>query len=258
MPAHTLPEPFVPADCDLTDFKYIPIEIERLRRSSAWRLAKRRPELAFYMLNLWIASWHEVPAASLEDDDDALADLALCDHRKWQKIKADVLRGWVKCSDNRLYHSVVSEKALEAHEHRRKQSRRGAAGAAARWNKDNSSNANALQPECDSPQEALLGNGKGIEGKGIEGSVPNGTGADAPPDDPVKALFDRGAAILGEKNRSILGKARKAHGDLIVLQAIQACEEERPSDPTAFFLKCLSARTSPGGTGELGFTVGVG
>ena len=70
----TYPPPPVPADCNLRDYLYIPLEIERLRRSRSWLLAKRKPELGFYMINLWIASWHEVPAASLEDDDEVLAD----------------------------------------------------------------------------------------------------------------------------------------------------------------------------------------
>lgn len=109
-----LPAPLVPADCDLTDFPFMPLEVARLRRSKAWLVCKRNPALAFYMLNLWTASWHDKPAGSLEDDDDVLADLAMCDPAKWPKVKADVLRGWVKCSDGRLYHQTVAEKAAEA------------------------------------------------------------------------------------------------------------------------------------------------
>jgi hypothetical protein len=92
----------------------MPLEISRLRRSKAWLICKRRPELAFYMLNLWTASWHERPAGSLEDDDDVLADAAMCSPERWQEIKGEVLRGWAKCSDGRLYHSVVVEKVADA------------------------------------------------------------------------------------------------------------------------------------------------
>ncbi len=134
-----LPPPPVPLDCNLRDYKFIPLEIERLRRSRSWLIAKRRPELGFYMLNLWIASWHEVPAASLEDDDDVLADLAMCDPKNWPKVRDDVMRGWIKHSDGRIYHQVVVEKAIEAWERKRNQSKRGAAGALARWRKDASS-----------------------------------------------------------------------------------------------------------------------
>lgn len=109
-----LPAPPVPADADLTDFKFMPLEVARLRRSKAWLICKRRPELAFYMLNLWTAAWHERPAGSLEDDDDVLADAALCSPDKWPKVRADAMRGWFKAADGRLYHPVVAEKVMDS------------------------------------------------------------------------------------------------------------------------------------------------
>jgi hypothetical protein len=59
------PDPLVPADVDLRDFPWMPVDIHRLRRSKALLICKRRPELAFYMINLWTASWHEKPAGAL-------------------------------------------------------------------------------------------------------------------------------------------------------------------------------------------------
>lgn len=103
-----------PAGCDLRDFAFMPLHVMRLRRSKAWLKAKRKPELAFFMLNLWTASWHEVPAGSLEDDDDTLADLAMCDPAKWSKVRAEVLHGWISGPDGRLYHPTVCEAALTA------------------------------------------------------------------------------------------------------------------------------------------------
>lgn len=133
MADEALPEPLVPAEVDLRDFGFMPLEIERLRRSRAWLYAKRQPECGFYMLNLWAASWHEVPAASLEDDDDVLASLAMCDEKRWHKVRDIVLHGWVKCSDGRLYHPVVAEKAFDAWSKRMSSSGKGRAGAASRW-----------------------------------------------------------------------------------------------------------------------------
>jgi hypothetical protein len=109
-----LPAPPVPADVDLTDFRFMPLEVERLRRSRAWLICKRRPELAFFMLNLWTAAWHSRPAGSLEDDDDVLADAAMCSPERWPEIRADVMRGWFKAADGRLYHPVVAEKVLDS------------------------------------------------------------------------------------------------------------------------------------------------
>lgn len=107
-------EPLTPPNCDLSDFAFMPLVIQRLRRSRAWLKCKRNPALAFYMVNLWTACWHEVPAGSLENDDDVLADFAMCDPAKWAKVKGDVLHGWVLCDDGRLYHPTVSEKARES------------------------------------------------------------------------------------------------------------------------------------------------
>lgn len=109
-----LPEPLVPAEVDLRDYEYLPLDVMRLLRSSTWRKARQQPELGYWMVNLWVSSWHEVPAASLPDDDIELAEFARCDLSRWAEVRDKVLSGWVPCSDGRLYHPVVAEKALEA------------------------------------------------------------------------------------------------------------------------------------------------
>lgn len=108
------PAPLVPADVDLRNFGYMPLELQRLRRSRTWLRCRRQPEIGFYTLNLWASSWHEIPAGSLEDDDDVLADAAMCSPEKWAAVRGDVLTGWTKCSDGRWYHRTVAEKAAEA------------------------------------------------------------------------------------------------------------------------------------------------
>jgi hypothetical protein len=127
-----LPAPLVPAEVDLSDFPFMPLMIARLKQSRAWLICKRRPEMAFYLINLWTASWHNRPAASLEDDDLVLADLAMCSDEVWTRVRADALRGWVKCSDGRLYHPVIAEQAMAAWERKVAQRNRTAAATAAR------------------------------------------------------------------------------------------------------------------------------
>lgn len=148
----SLPAPLTSRDCDLRHFKGMTLEVERLRRSTAWRLSKRRPELAFYMLNLWMASWHEVPCASLEDDDGALCDLAMCDPDVWPSVREDVLRGWVKCRDGRLYHHFVSDLARES----LGKSKKAKGAAKKRWGKagekearDDGGDADAMRSHCE-------------------------------------------------------------------------------------------------------------
>lgn len=110
----------------------MPLEVQRLRKSRSWLLARRKPEIGFYMINLWSAAWHNVPAGSLEDDDDVLADQAMCDSKRWPKVRDEALRGWVRASDGRLYHNVLTEKVLEAWEAKRAQRARTAAATEAR------------------------------------------------------------------------------------------------------------------------------
>jgi hypothetical protein len=109
-----LPPPPVPIDADLRHFQSMPVDIDRLRRSKAWLICRRKPELAFFMFNLWGASWRGVPAGSLENDDDVLADAAMCSPERWPKIRADVMRGWQQFSDGRYYHRTVAEKVIES------------------------------------------------------------------------------------------------------------------------------------------------
>lgn len=106
--------PMTPADCDLRDFAFMPLDVVRLRDSD---LAATESAEAFRAaVMLWCASWHQLPAASLPDDDRVLANLAGYGRvvKEWQKEREGAMRGWVKCADGRLYHQVVAEKALEA------------------------------------------------------------------------------------------------------------------------------------------------
>lgn len=129
-----LPEPLTPPDCDLRDFPFMPLEVSRLRDSDLASLPDAEARWANIMS--WSASWHQVPAASLPDDDAALCRLLGYgrDVKTWLKVRAaGGLRGWVKCSDGRLYHPVVAEKAIDAHERKVTQRKRSKAGNEARW-----------------------------------------------------------------------------------------------------------------------------
>jgi hypothetical protein len=65
---------------------------------------------------LWCAAWHQVPAASLPNDDAELARIAGFGRfvTEWKAIKEEALHGFVLCSDGRYYHGVVAEIALES------------------------------------------------------------------------------------------------------------------------------------------------
>lgn len=111
---NNLPNPLTPADCDLRDFPFMPLDVVRLRDSDIAALSTADEFRAAVLL--WCAAWHQVPAASLPDDDRVLAQLAGYGRvvTEWKKVREGALRGWVNCSDGRLYHPVVAEKARDA------------------------------------------------------------------------------------------------------------------------------------------------
>jgi hypothetical protein len=134
------PEPLTPADCDLRDFPYMPLDVVRLRDSETAVILNGDEFRAAVIL--WCAAWHQVPAASLPKDDRLLASLAGYgrDLDGWLKVKEGALRGHVECSDGRLYHPVVAQKASEAWEKKwdrpdkaAERSEHARKAAAARW-----------------------------------------------------------------------------------------------------------------------------
>lgn len=113
-----LPAPLVPADVDLRGLEYMPLLGHHLLGSTfhamctdeEWRIG----------VTLWWASWNQVPAASLPDDDVALTRLADLgrDIKTFKRVREKALHGFVKCSDGRLYHRFLSKQALIAWEKR--------------------------------------------------------------------------------------------------------------------------------------------
>jgi len=108
------PAPLIDAEVDLQDFPFMPLHVARLRDSNL--SAEEEPEACWYAVLLWAASWHQIPAASLPDNDTVLMRLVGLgrEKRTWAKHRAGALRGFVKCSDGRLYHPVVAELAMRA------------------------------------------------------------------------------------------------------------------------------------------------
>jgi hypothetical protein len=111
-----LPAPLVPASVDLRDFAFMPLDVLRLRDSDISVEATGEEFRAAVLL--WCAAWHQVPAGSLPDNDARLGQFAGYGRvtSAWLEVKAGALRGFVKCSDGRLYHPVIAEKALESWE----------------------------------------------------------------------------------------------------------------------------------------------
>src|ERR1051326_4408441 len=88
--------PLVPPECDLRDFSYMPLEFRRLFTSETWMLGKDAEKIA--ALHLWCESWHQVPSASLPNNDRLLSLLSQAGSR-WPRVKAAAMRGWVLCTE---------------------------------------------------------------------------------------------------------------------------------------------------------------
>lgn len=164
-------EPPVPVDCDLRSFPYMPLDVVRLRDSDM--AAIKDPEAFRAAVLLWCAAWHQVPAASLPNNDEALARLAGYgrDLKTWKRARAaGALRGWNSYEDGRLYHPVVAEKAREAWDTRQGYKARLDKARRAKAAKTGSVTGSMIETDTETIKGSTTGH---KEGKGREGTTPN-------------------------------------------------------------------------------------
>jgi hypothetical protein len=159
-------EPLTESGLDLRDFPYMPLDVVRLRDSESAILSSGEEFRAAVIL--WCAAWHQVPAASLPNDDRLLANLAGFgrDVEAWKALREGALRGFVQCSDGRLYHPVIAEKAKEADQKRRSQRKRTEAATASRKDTQERNVEMNNKRNVDVTLDVTLS--KGREGKGEE------------------------------------------------------------------------------------------
>lgn len=256
-----LPEPLVPADVDLRDYQFMPLDVVRLRDSKIVDEASGDEFRAAVLL--WCSSWHQVPAASLPDDDVQLAKFAGYGRvvKEWLKVKAGALHGFIRCSDGRLYHPVVAEKAIEAWAGKRKASSAGKVGANARWGKkDADANANATKTDATAIAKdatAISGDGNRIKNAPVLDGNREGQGEDrekerkpeahstasarAPVEELCAALGVELTADLSRINwPAELHKWSENGGSLEDLLAAAKRERERGNSakPLRWYLKC--------------------
>ena len=232
-----LPEPFIPIDTDVRDLDGFMLNVERLLASELWALSTGSEFKA--AVTLWCRAWKQVPAGSLPDNERVLASFSGAG-RYWPKVREMALRGFVKCSDGRLYHKVLCDDARRAAAKKAEyRERTRAATEARRRARDGERDV-----ERDVARRANVTTSQG-QGQGqVDSSDPNGS-AQTELFDAVKALWDRGlrhltAANVPEKQaRSVIGKWRREFDDTAVMAAILASEAENAAEPIAFISACL-------------------
>jgi Protein of unknown function (DUF1376) len=116
--------PLVPANVDLRSMPEMPLDVALFRDASIIDAITDQALKAAIIL--WCVAWHQVPAASLPDDDHALARwTGFGKHvSEWLEIKEQALWKFVKCSDGRWYHPIIAEKAIRTWEYRESYRRR--------------------------------------------------------------------------------------------------------------------------------------
>lgn len=108
------PGPLVPADVDCTDLDGFMLNVERLMASELVALSSH--EVIGAAVMLWCRAWKQRPAASLPNDDQVISAFARMSLPRFKKLRDEVLRGFVLCSDGRLYHQTLSAEARKAYE----------------------------------------------------------------------------------------------------------------------------------------------
>lgn len=116
------PPPLVPPDADLRGMPFMPLHTQRLMDSDLWGQAT--PAAFKAAVGLWCKAWSQVPAGSIPDPDAGnnlrtILGWLYLTADEWQQVKGEALRGFIRCSDGRLYHRVVCESVLGALPHRR-------------------------------------------------------------------------------------------------------------------------------------------
>lgn len=103
--------PLTTSSHDVSGLDGFMLNTDLLMASELWALATGDEFKA--AVGLWCRAWKQTPAGSLPDDDKVLAAFSGAG-KSWPKVKAMALRGFVKCSDGRLYHTTLCSDVVRA------------------------------------------------------------------------------------------------------------------------------------------------
>ena len=126
----SLPEPLVTTGADLTGFPGFLLDVEKLLSSELLALATPAEFRAAVLL--WCHAWKQTPPASLPNDDRLLAAWSGAG-ADWPAARDMALRGFVLCSDQRLYHKTLAADANRGWAKRVRFRERAAKGNRKRW-----------------------------------------------------------------------------------------------------------------------------
>jgi hypothetical protein len=153
MTAADLPAPLTTTAIDLDGMPSFMLDTEQLRQSELWAISTGDEFKA--AVGLWCRAWLQKPPGSLPNDDRVLASWS--GSKRWSKVREVALRGFILCSDGRLYHPVLCADALRAWERRSSYRDKASNAAAVRWAKHKHAPGmpQALPEHCPSTARAM-------------------------------------------------------------------------------------------------------
>jgi hypothetical protein len=247
------PIPFVPADVDLSKFDGFMLNTERLLGSELVALSTGEEFKAAILL--WCRAWKQRPAASLPNNEKVLASFAGVPLAKWRKIRGMALRGFVLCSDGRLYHPILAADAIRAHkaaEQRRNAIRK-------RWDgapEDTKLPTGKIRPNDARTTDEIPKTG---QGRDIDSNSEAKASGGEPPMAPLdldkefwrtsKAFLAQAGEMSPEQAGGIIGRWRKDHSREAVMSALARAQAENPSNVVEFIAGCLR-RGGSGGSND--------
>lgn len=261
-------EPLTTADQDVRDMDGFLLNVERLTASELAVLASGDEFKAAVLL--WCRAWKQVPAGSLPDDDRILAAFSGAG-AKWKKVKEVALRGFIKCSDGRLYHPVVCDAVKYAWSKKQDQRSRTAAATEARSRNRNGKRHDQRDDhrnEERNDHRDVVRNDlqeKGREGKrreskeeSSEAKASGGTPPITPLETPKDRLWREALPYLQrhgtqeKQARGIIGKWLKGRTPEVVLKALAKAQTEQAIDPVPYIERLLTGHSAPSNSYQTG------
>lgn len=203
-------EPLTTLEHDVSGMDGFMLDTDKLMASELWALSSGEEFKA--AIGLWCRAWKQKPAGSLPNDPKVLAAFSGAGPR-WSKVKDVALRGFILCSDGRLYHKTLCEDVHRAAASKALRQERTRAATEARKSKRDVKRDDNTDDERDVPQNPNVTKSHSIAEHSIAEHGRDKAGLGSARDNSV---------ILEQKLREAAGWEREPHPKLCVTGPIEA------------------------------------
>ena len=208
----TNPDPFTTAEQDVSGLDGFMLNTDRLMVSELWALATGDEFKA--AIGLWCRAWKQVPAGSLPNDEKVLAAFSGAG-KAWPKVRDMALRGFVLCSDGRLYHKTLCDDVKRAAEAKAKRRERTKKATEARNDQRNG------ERNVDEKSNVTESHRRDETGKEEDGLGNAGAKVPRPVSHETTAQPTDNLRVLEKSLRSAAGWEQEPHPNLCIVGEIQ-------------------------------------